>query len=352
VRASVNLVVASILIASATSLKLPLSTTYVTFMVAMGSSFADGAWDRESAVYRISGVLAVIAGWFLSALCAFTLTAINTSIVFLGGNIAVFALMAITLFVIVRSNFITKKPKDNRRSLELKAMVDQGTIQDNLNLAVSQNLKATIRLYRKNIIAFLREDERHLRRLKADAAALHDDINTWRNEYYRMAKQGNMSKQDSDARHFYYRVFTNMREVSQDLKKVVNMSKSHVSNQHRVYKGVLKDNLMQMLKKLDAMQKMLSTYPHDDTMKDIELSRYSDEYAQYISQLQMQLLYQIDEEQLSLRGSELYLSFLQFARESVNRYTIVALMQRELNDSCRLGMERKKPTAQPSSEEK
>ena len=72
VRASVNLVVAAILIASATSLKLPLSTTYVTFMVAMGSSFADGAWDRESAVYRISGVLMVISGWFLTAFSAFT----------------------------------------------------------------------------------------------------------------------------------------------------------------------------------------------------------------------------------------------------------------------------------------
>ncbi len=73
VRASINLVVSAILIASATSLKLPLSTTYVTFMVAMGSSFADGAWDRETAVYRVSGVLTVISGWFITALCASTM---------------------------------------------------------------------------------------------------------------------------------------------------------------------------------------------------------------------------------------------------------------------------------------
>lgn len=76
VRASINLIVSAILIASATSLKLPLSTTYVTFMVAMGSSFADGAWDRESAVYRISGVLTVISGWFLTALSASSLAAV------------------------------------------------------------------------------------------------------------------------------------------------------------------------------------------------------------------------------------------------------------------------------------
>lgn len=86
VRASINLVLSSILIASATSLKLPLSTTYVTFMVAMGSSFADGAWDRESAVYRISGVLTVISGWFLTALTACTVAGVMCMLVMMGGN--------------------------------------------------------------------------------------------------------------------------------------------------------------------------------------------------------------------------------------------------------------------------
>ena len=71
VRASVNLIVASVLISIGTSMKLPLSTTYVTFMVAMGSSFADRAWDRESAVYRVAGVFNVIGGWFVTAIAAF-----------------------------------------------------------------------------------------------------------------------------------------------------------------------------------------------------------------------------------------------------------------------------------------
>ncbi len=71
IRATVNLTTSAMLIAMATSLKLPLSTTYVSFMVAMGSSFADGAWNRESAVYRISGVMTVVAGWFITALGGF-----------------------------------------------------------------------------------------------------------------------------------------------------------------------------------------------------------------------------------------------------------------------------------------
>ena len=88
VRASINLVVSAVLIASATSLKLPLSTTYVTFMVAMGSSFADGAWDRETAVYRISGVLTVISGWFITALCASTMAAVVCWLTLWGEGIA------------------------------------------------------------------------------------------------------------------------------------------------------------------------------------------------------------------------------------------------------------------------
>ena len=108
-RASINLVVASILIASATSLKLPLSTTYVTFMVAMGSSFADGAWDRESAVYRVSGVITVIGGWFLTALTAFTACAIVTLCIFWGGVPMSVFLMALAVFLLVRSNFIRKQ---------------------------------------------------------------------------------------------------------------------------------------------------------------------------------------------------------------------------------------------------
>ena len=111
-RASINLVVASILIASATSLKLPLSTTYVTFMVAMGSSFADGAWDRESAVYRVSGVITVIGGWFLTALTAFTACAIVTLCIFWDGVPMSVFLIALAVFLLVRSNFIRKQNEE------------------------------------------------------------------------------------------------------------------------------------------------------------------------------------------------------------------------------------------------
>ena len=97
VRASVNLVLAGLLIAVGTSLKLPLSTTYVTFMVAMGTSLADRAWGRDSAVYRITGVLSVIGGWFITAGAAFTICFFVAMIIHFGGSIAIIALIGLCL---------------------------------------------------------------------------------------------------------------------------------------------------------------------------------------------------------------------------------------------------------------
>lgn len=108
VRASVNLVLAGLLIAVGTSLKLPLSTTYVTFMVAMGTSLADRAWGRDSAVYRITGVLSVVGGWFLTAGLAFTICFIVTAILHFGGTIAIIALVAIAAFSLIRSQIVYK----------------------------------------------------------------------------------------------------------------------------------------------------------------------------------------------------------------------------------------------------
>lgn len=109
VRASVNLVLAGLLIIMGTSLKLPLSTTYITFIVAMGTSLADRAWARESAVFRITGVLSVIGGWFITAFSAFTIASIVALILYYGGVWAMYAMIAIAVVVLWRSNKAFKK---------------------------------------------------------------------------------------------------------------------------------------------------------------------------------------------------------------------------------------------------
>ena len=98
-----NLVLAGLLIALGTSLKLPLSTTYVTFMVAMGTSLADRAWGRDSAVYRITGVLSVIGGWFITAGAAFTICFFVALVLHFGGNISIIARIALAAFILILS---------------------------------------------------------------------------------------------------------------------------------------------------------------------------------------------------------------------------------------------------------
>ena len=125
IRAAVNLVLAGLLVALGTSLKLPLSTTYVTFMVAMGTSLADRAWGRESAVYRITGVLSVIGGWFITAGAAFTICFVVATVIYFGGTAAILAFLGLAIYSLVRSHLkFRKKSSKETVSPTIKQLMD------------------------------------------------------------------------------------------------------------------------------------------------------------------------------------------------------------------------------------
>lgn len=130
VRASVNLVIASLLIALGTSLKLPLSTTYVTFMVAMGSSLADRAWGRDSAVFRITGVLSVVGGWFLTAGVAFTISFFVALIIYYGGTIAIIVLITLAVLTLLRSHILFGRKKKTEQQSETVKLLMQSQDSD------------------------------------------------------------------------------------------------------------------------------------------------------------------------------------------------------------------------------
>jgi len=157
VRASVNLVLAGLLIALGTSLKLPLSTTYVTFMVAMGSSLADRAWSRESAVFRITGMLSVIGGWFLTAGVAFVMSALVVTIMYYGGFVAMGAMIALAVFLLVRSNIAYRKKQqelaDDDLFKRLQSTRDKDEAWQLLSCHVKQNLSGGIDFAVKNYTA-------------------------------------------------------------------------------------------------------------------------------------------------------------------------------------------------------
>ena len=172
VRAAVNLVIASMLITVGTNYKLPLSTTYVTFMVAMGSSLADRAWSRESAVFRITGVLSVIGGWFITAGVAFVTCGVITLIMFYGGIVAKVIFMAIVIFSLIKSNQRYKKKlqEENHVQSAFQLMMrtrDQDIVWELFRKQVSRTQSFVARFvlneYNKILDAFAEESIRDLR---------------------------------------------------------------------------------------------------------------------------------------------------------------------------------------------
>lgn len=143
VRAAVNVVLSGLLIAIGTSLKLPLSTTYVAFMVAMGTSLADRAWGRESAVYRITGVLSVIGGWFITAGAAFSIAFIVALLIYWGGIPAMVAMVALAAYSLVRSQMAYRK---KMKKEALKAEVNETVAQ----LSQTTNSREALALFRKH----------------------------------------------------------------------------------------------------------------------------------------------------------------------------------------------------------
>lgn len=172
VRASVNLVLAGLLIAIGTSLKLPLSTTYVTFMVAMGSSLSDRAWGRDSAVFRITGVLSVIGGWFLTAGAAFTICFFVALIIHFGGTIAIVLLIGLAAFTLIRSQVLFKKKnlkgKENETFKEIMRSTDSNQALNLMRVLTREELNKVLLYAEENfartVNSFINENLRGLRK--------------------------------------------------------------------------------------------------------------------------------------------------------------------------------------------
>ena len=172
VRASVNLVLAGLLIAVGTSLKLPLSTTYVTFMVAMGSSLADRAWGRDSAVFRITGVLSVIGGWFLTAGAAFTICFFVALIIHFGGTVAIVLLIGLAAFTLIRSQVLFKKKnlkgKENETFKEIMRSTDSNQALNLMRVLTREELNKVLLYAEENfartVNSFINENLRGLRK--------------------------------------------------------------------------------------------------------------------------------------------------------------------------------------------
>ncbi|MDB9826609.1 inorganic phosphate transporter [bacterium] len=232
-RACINLVVASILISIATSYKLPLSTTYVTFMVAMGTSLADRAWQRDSAVYRVAGVLNVIGGWFLTAITAFIVSGIIVTLIYVGGPQAI-AIILFIILLIIGKNYL-KHRNENADLIDIDGLVksESSSIIGVMNESTSNVIKVFKRV--DKIYAILSEglakhDKSVLKKAKKNINRLTDDVEELRENVFYFIK--NLEESSLSASNFYIVILSLIQDITDDLEYIVKKSYKHVNNDH------------------------------------------------------------------------------------------------------------------------
>jgi phosphate/sulfate permease len=313
IRASVNLVVASILIAIGTSLKLPLSTTYVTFMVAMGTSLSDRAWGRDDAVYRIQGVFSVIGGWFLTAIIAFTVAFIIANIIYWGGMIAIIVVVLGVLFLIYRTQIVHK----NRES-EKAEDKDTEFIEEILNESIvfdkclSHTTKALIKVpsFYENLVAGLtNEDRQILRELTTDVRKFNKKTKKIKDNINKTVIR--LQADQIDTGYFYVQSVDYLREIAHCFTYMALPSYKHIDNNH----DGLGEHQTRELQELTAEIKDLI----GDIIVEIQTKDYSNldrifekqqKILDLIAKIRKNQVKRIKEMELQTRRSLLYMDIL------------------------------------------
>lgn len=254
-RASVNLMVASALVSWATSMKLPLSTTYVTFMVAMGTSLADQAWGLESAVYRVTGVLTVIGGWFFTALMAFTVSLIFAFVLmFLNKWLAILLLLLVAALVIVRNFRIHGLREKAARELEL---LDLKRVTD-ADFAVRTCFEHSgrfLQVIKRNISlcfdGILTQDRKQLKRLRHETNRIQKGANIIVANIFKTLRL----LQYEDVAHAgkYAYVVSALQEITESLRDMIMRCHVHTSNKHAGLLPVQRKELQQIRKCVEAL---------------------------------------------------------------------------------------------------
>ena len=242
VRAAVNLIVAGILISIATSMKLPLSTTYVTFMVAMGTSLADRAWGRESAVYRVAGVINVIGGWFLTAITAFLAAAIVAYLIS-WDMVMIPILLAVVAILIGRNTLIhrnkSKEVKKQEYIERAELITINGVIEESAD-HIAEVATRINKLYTNVVNDLSNHDLNKLRKTDKHVGKLNDEIDGLKDGVFYFIKS--LDETSVQASRFYIMVLGYLQDVAQSISYISRASYKHVNNNHKnLKKGQLKD---------------------------------------------------------------------------------------------------------------
>ncbi|PKA83149.1 phosphate transporter family protein [Ulvibacter sp. MAR_2010_11] len=331
VRAAVNLMVASILISVATSMKLPLSTTYVTFMVAMGTSLADRAWGSESAVYRVAGVLKVIGGWFFTAFIALVAAGTLAYLIYIGKGPMIAVLLLLAILLLVRNYLSHKKKGKEQVSYKGLKKAESKTVRgiiaesaDNISNVVTRTKKIysdVLRGLEKEDLGKLKKSKKGVNKLDAEVEDLRDNI------FFFIKNLEDTSVRGST---FYISILAHLTDITQSLEFISKKSYKHIHNNHKK----LRFNQIKDLQEIDAMLGSLLT-EIEDIFKSRDFDRISfvlNKKQEIIDILSEKIEEQVERtrtEESSPKNTTLYFSLLSESKDLVN--ALMDLMQEYFN---------------------
>ena len=308
IRAVVNLTAGSMLIIIGTSLKLPLSTTYVTFMVAMGSSLADKAWGRESAVYRITGVITVVAGWFLTGLAAFVLSIVITLLLLWGGMVAIIALSILCVYMMLPKK--SKKKESEAEAVKVAFSDDQDEALGTLITEVCQTMQTTTDIYAQTIAATLKEDRKALRTLVRQS---NDLFYAARERKYAMLPTLHKFHEENyiDTGHYYVQVVDYISEMCKALVHITRPCYEHIDNNHRGMSEEQVEDLTAINNSVSELYTRINDMLQANDFAQIDLVlAMRDELFDLIAQAIKNQLRRIQNNSTSTKASMLYLTIL------------------------------------------
>ena len=324
VRAAVNLVLASMLITIGTNYKLPLSTTYVTFMVAMGTSLADRAWSRESAVFRVTGVLSVIGGWFITAGAAFAACAIVCLLMFYGGIIVQVAFMALVIYLLIRSNRqYAKKEKESGKGDMFRLMMrsrDPEIVLDLLNKHVSKTqsfvARFTIEQFNKIIDGLENEKPSLLRHVQRELRSEKDELKKYRRQEL-LALRRVPSDIAIERNTWFHLGINSSEQYIYCLRRMLEPIKEHVDNSFNPIPEVFVNEFRPIREKInDLMQQtenIISTGQYDNYREVLESADACKDLLSSVRKQHINRIQQSDDE--NFKVSLVYLNILQESQQ-------------------------------------
>ncbi|MBE0650296.1 MAG: inorganic phosphate transporter [Bacteroidales bacterium] len=310
IRASVILVISSLLIALGTSLTLPLSTTYVTFMVAMGTSLADKAWDRESAVYRISGVFSVIGVWFLTAFTAFSISFILVYAYYYGGNVVVFFFLALIVFLVYRSHRVHgKKLKEAQQDGEGVYGITDENLLDRTKFTLISNIKKINREFHHIVDGLEKEDIKQLKKSKKVIDEMASRTKYLKNHINVIIER--LRGESVDTSYYLVEVLDYMREMIHSISFVNGPALTHVDNNHKPLKIEQVEELHMLSSYVERFLKMVTeSFVNNDFSGQQIILKLQKESIDYLETCRKAQIRRIKGGLVGTRNSVLYLNLL------------------------------------------